>query len=287
MSSPWTIRCTVPANGPISADELAGIASLVLFDGGALAIGESADPDGSVALTAGFDSEADANGALCMLVNQLPAATATVVHDGDHEQWVLSQRDGLEPTTIGSWTIRTPWHEPANDQRHDVIIDPGAAFGHGAHPSTRLAIELLLRQLHLDSAVTVADLGTGTGVIAIIAALSGHKVRATEVDEASVGVARMNVKDNGVADLVELIHGNATQSRVARDDLVVANVTIDVHRLIAPTYRVADRIIVAGLLCGQVGEMRSLLPDHHAHTVKVLNEWAALSFCRSERVRPI
>ena len=281
MISPWTIRCIAPADADISSSEFAGIASLILFEGGALAVGETETASGETELTAGFSTEADARATLTTLRSQLPIVTAAVHREAEHDQWVLSQRAGLEPVTIGPWTIRAPWHEPSNsiDTDHDVIIDPGAAFGHGAHPSTRLSIELMLRELNTTS--TVADLGTGTGVIAIIAALAGHNVRATEYDDDAVAVARANVDANNVANRIELTHGDAADSPVKHNDLVVANVTIDIHRLIAGNYRRADRIIVAGLLCNQVSMMRELLPDHRAHTIRTEGDWAAASFLRT------
>lgn len=291
MSSPWTIYCTIPPDAAIEAGELAGIASLTLFDSGALAIGETTESDGSVALTAGFDSEADCKAAHTALERQLPTVVAAMRRDTTHEQWILAQRAGLEPTTIGLWTIRAPWHDapPRHEDRTgaapsgDVVIDPGAAFGHGAHPSTTLSIELLLRALenHDPRQHTVVDMGTGTGVIAIVAALAGFRVRAAEFDADAAAVAGSNIETNAVAHLIDLFHGDALEVPVAPSDLVVANVTIDVHRHLAPTYAAADHLIVAGVLCRQVAAMRELLPNHRATTIRTTGEWAAIAFLRT------
>ena len=279
MSSPWTIRCVVPENGEILGSDLAGIASLTLFDRGALAVGETSTTSGEIELIAGFETEGDARSALDALTAQLPDVRSTIHVDADHDAWVQAQQDGLEPTTIGQWTVRAPWHERSDT--NDVVIDPGAAFGHGAHPSTRLAIELMLSQLRETAPLTVVDLGTGTGVIAIIAARLGCQVRATEFDATAVDVARSNIDANAVAHAIELTHGDAADSLVEQRDLVVANVTLDVHRMIAANYATADRIIVAGLLCSQVSTMTTLLPNHRAHTIRTTGEWAAVSFLRT------
>ena len=279
MSAKWTVHCAITADGTLSADGVAGIASLSLFDHGAVAIGETLQDDGAIHLLAGFDSRADAQSAVDAIADQFPDVRAELKSDPDHLNWVEAQRQALEPTTIGPWSIRAPWNEPTAVGAHDVVIDPGAAFGHGAHPSTRLSIELMLQELA--ETQTVVDLGTGTGVIAIVAARWGCPVRAIEYDPVAERVARQNIERNGVEHLIQLTQGDAFESRVEPDDLVVANVTIDVHRHISPTYSAADRIVVAGLLCSQVAKMRQMLPTHTAKTVQTMDEWAAVSFLRT------
>ena len=126
------------------------------------------------------------------------------------------------------------------------------------------------------------DLGTGTGVIAIIAAKYGHTVRATEVDPEAHRIATENIDRNDVEGLVVVTQKNAVTSRVDSTDLVVANVTLGVHRQISANYANADRIIVAGILCNQVGKMGELLPEHTSTTISTRGEWAAIDFSRAE-----
>lgn len=290
MRSAWTVQCEVLGNAGVGAVELAGIASMHLFDAGALAIGEDSAVDqagASVRLTAGFESEASAERAATLLERHMPDLTCRVVADTTHESWVESQRQSLQPTTIGPWHIRAPWHDTPpqeNTALHDIVIDPGAAFGHGAHPSTRLAIELMLANVerpNVEPATVIVDLGTGTGVIAIVAAKLGHSVRASDIDPAAIEATAVNVKKNGVEQMVELTSGDAGETEVDAGDLVIANVTMDVHRTIAPSYATADHIVVSGVLCRQVAEMRDLLPGHHAAIIGTSGDWAAISFRRS------
>ena len=288
MSSPWTLQCAVVGNEIIEAAEVAGIASMHLFDAGALAVGEDHDTGGeaSVQLIAGFGSKEDAEGAAELLGRRMPDLCCRVIADESHQTWVQSQQASLHPTTIGAWRIRAPWHDEDNGEASsltEIIIDPGAAFGHGAHPSTRLAIELLLATLQRTNvdAEAVVDLGTGTGVIAIIAAKLGFPVRASDNDPAAIEVATRNIDANGVGRLIELTSGDASDTAVRATDFVVANVTIDVHRVLAPSYQTANTIVVSGLLCGQVAEMCELLDDHRPATVRTAGEWAAIVFDRA------
>jgi ribosomal protein L11 methyltransferase len=80
---------------------------------------------------------------------------------------------------------------------HEIVIDPGQAFGTGTHPTTRLCLELMLE---LEPEGSFADLGCGSGVLAIAAAKLGwDPVRAYDSDRAAVAATRVNARENGVA----------------------------------------------------------------------------------------
>ena len=289
MTSPWTVRCKVTADGDTGATAVAGIASMLLFDFGALAVGEpDTETEGfaSVDLIAGFDSEELAQNAAVQVQGKLTSVRCEALADESHNAWVDQQREGLQATTIGRWHIRAPWHSPkskSGSTNHELVIDPGAAFGHGGHPSTALALELMVAALDSDAErryETIIDLGCGTGILSIVAAKNGRHVRASEHDAESVEVARSNIERNDVATAIELTHGDASEEHIEPSNLVVVNVTIDVHRAISRNYRKAERIIVAGVLCGQVGEVARLLPEHVPKVIKTTGEWAAMDFRR-------
>src|SRR5881275_3208206 len=102
------------------------------------------------------------------------------------------------PVLVGGrlW-VRPPWEEPAvRPGVHEVVIDPGQAFGTGTHPTTRLCLELLLE---LEERGSLADLGCGSGVLAIAAAKLGFDpVIALDADRAAVAAAERNARDNAV-----------------------------------------------------------------------------------------
>ncbi len=279
------LRLEVSGDDVIDASTAAEIISLALFDLDAQAVGHEGDGTGPV-LVAGFPTVRHAQAALeAITAGHGAFVHDAVVHGVDSADWVASQRDGLEPTVVGPWHIRAPWHpQPTHiDPLADIVIDPGVAFGHGAHPTTQLTIELMHRQLTRTSPDRVVDLGTGTGVAALIAARSGLRVLAVEHDAGACQVARLNIERNSTPadspmEQIELVQGDAADVDVAACDLVVANVTLDVQRLIAPACASADRIVVSGLLCNQVRAMQDLYPGHRASTICTSGEWAGIEF---------
>nr|MBA3328229.1 50S ribosomal protein L11 methyltransferase [Solirubrobacterales bacterium] len=94
--------------------------------------------------------------------------TTTEVADDWPQRW----RDFHRPVTIGGRLhVRPPWADPPQDPGvHDIVVDPGQAFGTGAHDTTRLCLELLLE---LEPGGAAVDLGCGSGVLAIAAARLG------------------------------------------------------------------------------------------------------------------
>lgn len=280
MSQQWTVRCSCDQS-------VAELLSLYLFDCGATAVGEADSSDQRCYLTAGFESEQAAERGAKHVVEMLPTATAEVELDRSQDDWILSQREGLSASAIGSWTIRSPWHETNIDSRADIdgapneiVIDPGAAFGHGGHPSTILAGELLIDNLVPND--SVVDLGAGTGVLAILAAKEGATVRAIELDQRAVEVAGQNIERNGVAGRVELTQGDAASFEVSAHELVVANVTLDVHRHLVDAYRSAERIIIAGILRDQTSALEAMLGTHEAGKIRTRGPWAAIEFHLSD-----
>lgn len=266
MATEWTVVCNVDVD---SAD----IASVFLFDAGATAISETERND-RMELRAGFLDDTSARAAVTTINARIPTARSEALFDASQDDWIEAQRNSLSPTTIGQWIIRAPWHPVPAAPDGDIVIDPGAAFGHGAHNSTRLTAELMLRTVTPGD--TVVDLGTGTGVLAILAAKAGATVRAIEVDPVAVEVAAQNIERNGVGNNIELACGDGQAASILPTDLVIANVTLDVHRLLAPTYEPSERIIVAGILCNQVAPLCDLLEHHQAKTISTAGDWAGV-----------
>jgi phosphohistidine phosphatase SixA len=102
----------------------------------------------------------------------------------------------------GSLRVRPPWEQPQSpsSELHEIVIDPGQAFGTGGHPTTRLCLELLLALAAGErQRGTLLDVGTGSGVLAIAAALLGFApVLALDNDPMSLDAARSNASQNGV-----------------------------------------------------------------------------------------
>jgi ribosomal protein L11 methyltransferase len=123
----------------------------------------------------------------------LVEVTTREIADGWDQRW----REFHQPLVLGSrLTVRPPWQAPASTA-HEVVIDPGQAFGTGAHASTRLCLELLLELAPGTGAFV--DLGCGSGVLAIAAAKLGWEpVLALDNDPAAVYATAENARANGV-----------------------------------------------------------------------------------------
>src|SRR3954451_17700542 len=126
---------------------------------------------------------------------------ARVVVRGEEvpDDWAERWKRFHHPLLIeGKLYVRPPWEEPAvRPGVHELVIDPGQAFGTGTHPTTRLCLELLLEVAPNGS---FADLGCGSGVLAIAASKLGWSpVAAYDSDRAAVAATVRNARDNGVA----------------------------------------------------------------------------------------
>jgi ribosomal protein L11 methyltransferase len=144
---------------------------------------------------------------------------------------------------VGPFWIGPPWETPSADAV-PLVIDPGRAFGTGAHATTRLCIELL-SELEPGS---LLDVGTGSGIVAIAAAKLGFwPVLGVDVDTAAVEAARTNAAANAVA--IDVRAADATTEPLAPVDVAVANISLPLVESLLP--RIEARIVVtSGYLSG-------------------------------------
>ncbi|HSS04147.1 MAG TPA: 50S ribosomal protein L11 methyltransferase [Solirubrobacterales bacterium] len=161
---------------------------------------------------------------------------ATEVPDDWADRW----QDFHKPLLIRErlW-LRPSWEEPRAGAI-DVVVDPGRAFGTGAHPTTRLCLELLLELAEAGEASgPLTDLGTGSGVLAIAAAKLGwDPVRAYDHEPASIEATAANAAINSVA--IELERLNLREGLPDLAPTVVANLTAPVLNVVATQLREGD-----------------------------------------------
>jgi ribosomal protein L11 methyltransferase len=161
------------------------------------------------------------------------------------DNWPDRWREFHKPLVLdGKLTVRPPW-EPRGETPIDLVVDPGQAFGTGAHATTRMCLELMLS---LPVRGPLVDLGCGSGVLAIAAAWLGHQpVVAVDNDPAAVEAARANAAANGVELVVRRVDLRTGPVPVA--PTVVANLlTPLLIRCAAPLGRAAERVIASGVL---------------------------------------
>lgn len=197
----------------------------------------------------------------------LPGATASPVAEGWEDGWRAFHR----PVVAGGLWVGPPWDEPP-DPSYAVVIDPGRAFGTGAHPTTRLSIELLGRTSTRGS---LLDVGCGSGAVAIAAVRLGFApVHAVDVDPVAIEVTRANARANDVE--VEAAVADALADALPWVDLAVANVLLrPVESILARLE--AREVITSGYLAGE-------RPSHagwrYLETLE-LDGWAADRFVRA------
>jgi ribosomal protein L11 methyltransferase len=169
------------------------------------------------------------------------------------DDWAERWKQFHEPVLIGErvW-VRPPWTEPRRGLL-DLVIDPGQAFGTGAHPTTRLSLELMLG---LEPRGSFADLGCGSGVLAIAAALLGFgPVVAVDHELAALDATRENAAANGARlDRVERV--NLREQAPPPAETVAANLMRPL--LLEVARRMEERpsaLILSGLLDEEADEV--------------------------------
>ena len=175
------------------------------------------------------------------------------------DDWAERWRRFHEPVLIAErvW-VRPPWAEPATAAGViDLAVDPGQAFGTGAHPTTRLCVELLVGLADAGRAEgSLADLGCGSGVLAIAAAKLGWApVTAVDSERAAVAATLANAFDNGVA-LEDVERGNLREDPPPRADTVTANLMRPLLLRLAGRFDPPPRaLILSGLLEHEADEV--------------------------------
>jgi ribosomal protein L11 methyltransferase len=164
----------------------------------------------------------------------LVEVVATEVPDDWADRW----QDFHKPILVGGRLWLRPSWEPQREGTVDVVVDPGRAFGTGAHPTTRLCLELMLELAERGEATgPLTDLGTGSGVLAIAAAKLGWApVCGYDYEGPAIEAAAANAEANGVEIAFEQLDLRRGLPELA--PTVVANVTAPVQREIAR--RLAD-----------------------------------------------
>jgi ribosomal protein L11 methyltransferase len=191
---------------------------------------------------------------------EFPEATVSEVEDGWEERW----REFHRPVEIGPLWVGPPWQSPAPG-RSAIVIDPGRAFGTGAHPTTRLCLELLLAERRGG----LLDLGCGSGVLAIAAAKLGFApVLALDLDPVALEVARRNARANAVE--IEFGELDVCAGALPRTELAVANIALEAVCTLGRALE-GGRLISSGYRSSERPELRGFLPVER----RELDGWAA------------
>lgn len=245
----------------------------------------------------GEDSEAEQNDVLKRLNRELgelfvlydltpPIPECSLMAD---EDWATSWQQFFTPfAIIPGLVIKPSWEDYTAGPDEQVIeMDPGMAFGTGQHASTKLALGLIRSCFDDREVKRVLDIGTGTGVLAMGAALFGAKqVVAIDNDPEAVRVAGENVAHNSLTEKIA-VSGDRLDELTGSFDLVCANIIHDVLVDMAPA--IADlvsekgAVVLAGILAGEQEKNIIRLYAEYGlilQEVRYEDEWVSLFLAR-------
>jgi ribosomal protein L11 methyltransferase len=208
-------------------------------------------------LAAMLDQQTDAVRLLDTAARALGMAAPAVreIRTIPDQDWVRLTQSQFEPIPIGERLLITPsWHVLPDDGRLAIVLDPGLAFGTGSHPTTRLCLQWLEREL--SPGASVIDYGCGSGILAIAAArLGAGKVIGIDIDAQALISARDNAHRNQVS--IDVRAG--ADARPEPADVVVANILSSPLKLLAPVLidlvRPGGTLVLSGVLARQVDEV--------------------------------
>jgi ribosomal protein L11 methyltransferase len=216
-----------------------------------------ADPDWArLRMQASFPSELDIallRAALTNVPGIEPAFEPLPERD-----WVRENRDSFTPIHVGGalW-ICPSWHSPPVAEAVNLVLDPGAAFGTGRHPTTLLCLRWLAR--NPPKGARVIDYGCGSGILAIAALkLGAREALGVDIDDLARETAAENAQRNGVGAAFRV---QAPGGEIAAGEVVLANILADtlieladeLTRLTLP----GGRILLSGILKSQAGTVQA------------------------------
>jgi len=260
-----------------------------LFAAGCLGVWEVADGDEIIAYFPSTHYDR-----LCRLGEEVASwLTAPVrLTRQAREDWLEGWKKNFRPLSLTpAWTVVPSWWPAAKNPERRIIIHPGLAFGTGSHETTRLAA-VLLEKLLLPG-YTVLDVGTGSGILAILAhKLGAGQITAVDIDEEALANARENCRLNGCAAAVAC-SSQPLAALGGEYDLVVANIIAPVLLELAPELvrklRPGGVLILSGILAEQLSRVRRAYEKLGLRAGRPLidGEWGAFHVVHQDRPPPV
>jgi ribosomal protein L11 methyltransferase len=260
------------------------LVSGLVWDLGVSGIEEQPLPDGAVELRIGCERTI-AQQALEVLAERWAPTAEPVAADEGLDAW----RDHAQVWRIGSIVIVPPWLETPSDVAESdlvLVIDPGHAFGSASHETTRMCLKAVVDLVTPGCAV--ADIGCGSGVLAIAAARRGATtVVATDIAADAIVATLDNALTNNVADLVEVSTATIDELDPATFDVVFANIGAATLSSIAAALVQVTKPEGVLVLSGLLGEQVETVIESFEQTgalrteVRADGEWRTVLMKRS------
>lgn len=229
--------------------------------------GEPGDPPPGVwhrnTVSAMFEMSADIKEVVAQLsaetgIEKLHYATQTL----EDQDWVRQTQSQFQPIEINSKLAIVPtWHEVADENRINIILDPGLAFGTGSHPTTHLCLDWLTKVI--EPTQRVLDYGCGSGILAIAAKKLGAKaVLGTDIDLQAIEASEYNARQNQV----DIAFYDAENAQPEEYDVVVANILSSALSVLAP-------VLAAHCKKGGKIALSGILTEQTEALIEIYSEW--------------
>ncbi|WP_338838001.1 50S ribosomal protein L11 methyltransferase [Kurthia gibsonii] len=202
----------------------------------------------------------------------------------DEQDWSTSWKEYYHPVKISNrFTIVPTWedYQPVESDELIIELDPGMAFGTGTHPTTVMSLQAL--EKHVNDAVSVIDVGTGSGVLAIGAALLGAKhVHALDLDEVAVRSAIENVELNHVSNQIDVVQGDLLDTVKEPAEVVVANILAEIIlTFVEDAYTIVKPggiYITSGIIEGRKEDVKQALIEagFEIDEVMMMEDWVTI-----------
>ena len=206
------------------------------------------------------------------------------ISEVNEEDWATAWKKYYHPVKISErFTIVPTWEDytPVSTDELIIELDPGMAFGTGTHPTTVMCLQALEKVVKKGD--SVVDVGTGSGVLSIGAALLGaNQVHALDLDLVAVNSAKENVELNKVENVVEVFHGNLLDTVKEPADVVVANIlaeiimtfTDDAFTIVKP----GGYFVTSGIIGAKKEDVKNTLIDSGfvIEEVLMMEDWVAI-----------
>ncbi|WP_027407852.1 50S ribosomal protein L11 methyltransferase [Anoxybacteroides tepidamans] len=219
-----------------------------------------------------------------MLYNIDVGRNKITISEVNEEEWATAWKKYYNPVKISEkFTIVPTWevYEPVSSDEFIIELDPGMAFGTGTHPTTVMCIQALEKCVRSND--DVIDVGTGSGILSIAAAMLGAKsVKALDLDPVAVDSAKLNVKLNKVQNTVSVSQGNLLDNVKEPVDIIVANLLAEIIlRFVDDAHRLLKQggyFITSGIIQAKKQEVKDGLikAGFVIEETLVMEDWVAL-----------
>ena len=198
------------------------------------------------------------------------------------QDWGLLWRRFFQPQQVTErLLILPPWEPPHNTEGQVIRMDPGPAFGTGSHPTTQMCLRAM-EMISPDQPWTMLDVGTGSGILAIYAAMLGaRRIVAIDTDPEAVRWAKRNIGLNNLDDLIE-VSNKPLELCEKPFSLIAANLTLNIILEVLPHISglpgPGGWVVLSGLLKSQIEDLEGPLATNGLATKEILfeQEWASL-----------